>query len=206
MDKLQQLTQKLYEEGLSKGRSDADDLLNKAKEEARNIVNDARVKAESILHDARRNAEEIKKNTETEVALASRQTIATLKEEIQNLVTAKNLTPKVTEAIKDPDFLKKMILQVCQNWDGNQQSRTELEIMLPENTKEDLLKELRGALGKALDAGLEVKTSDSIKSGFKVAPKAGGYYISFTDQDFDELFQEYLRPKVAELLYGKEEK
>jgi V/A-type H+-transporting ATPase subunit E len=50
---------------------------------------------------------------------------------------------------------------------------------------------------------VEVKTDERVKSGFKVAPQAGGYYIRFTDEDFDALFREYLRPKVAELLYGQ---
>jgi hypothetical protein len=57
-------------------------------------------------------------------------------------------------------------------------------------------------LENALDSHIVVKTDEKMKSGFKVAPKDGGYYISFTDEDFDALFREYLRPKVAELLYG----
>ena len=201
-DKLQKLTRKLYEEGLSKGRSDADDLVAKAKEEARVIVNEARVKADSILREAQRQAEELQKNTETEVALASRQTIATLKEQIQSLVTAKELTPRVKDAVNDTAFLKDMILLTCKNWEGNGQTNTELEVMLPENAKAELLKELKSMLENALDSGVTVKTSEAVKSGFQVAPKEGGYYISFTDEDFDALFREYLRPKVAELLFG----
>ncbi len=57
-------------------------------------------------------------------------------------------------------------------------------------------------LENALDEGVTVKTSAQITSGFRVAPKDGGYYIGFTDGDFDALFREFLRPKVAELLFG----
>ena len=201
-DKLQKLTQKLYEEGLSKGRSDADDLVARAKEEAGTIVNEAKVKAESIVNEARRQADELKKNTETEVALASRQTIATLKEQIQTLVTARELTPKVKDMVDDTAFLKDMTLLVCKNWQGNQQTDAGLEVMLPENAKSSLVKELETMLGKALGEGVTVKTGENVKSGFRVAPKDGGYYISFTDEDFDNLFKEYLRPRVAELLFG----
>ena len=200
-DKLQELTRKLYEEGLSKGRSDADDLVAKAKEEAKTIVNEARTKAEAIIRETQRNAEELRKNTETEVALASRQTIATLKEQIRNLVTAKELTPKVQHAVSGTAFLQEMILLVCKNWEGNRQTNAELEVMLPESTKAELLEELKTMLGNALAAGVTVKTSEKATSGFKVAPREGGYYISFTDEDFDALFLEYLRPKVAGLLY-----
>ena len=202
-DKLQKLTQKLYEEGLSKGRSDADELLAKAKAEAAAIVNEAKVKAESIVGEARRAAEDMKKNTETEVVLASRQTVAALKEQIQTLVTAKELTPRVKDAVDDKAFLQKMILLTVKNWEGNGQSGAGLEVMLPENARQELLGELRAMLENALDGGVVVKTGERVKSGFRVAPKAGGYYISFTDEDFDALFQEYLRPKVSELLFGR---
>lgn len=43
-----------------------------------------------------------------------------------------------------------------------------------------------------------------MKSGFKVAAKDGGYYISFSDADFDALLGEYLRDKVSELLFKAE--
>ncbi len=203
MDKLQKLTQKLYEEGLSKGRSDADELLSKAKAEASDIVAQAKVKAEEIVAQARRNAEEMQKNTETEVALASRQTIAALKEQIQNLVTAKELTPRVKNAVDDRAFLQNMILLTVKNWEGNAQTNTGLEVMLPENAKGELENALKTLLENALDSEVVVRTSESVKSGFRVAPKEGGYYIGFTDEDFDALFQEYLRPRVSELLFGK---
>ncbi len=202
-EKLQKLTQKLYEEGLSKGRSEADDLVAKAKAEAAAIVNEAKVKAEALVAEAQRTAEEIQKNTETEVALASRQTIAALKEQIQNLVTARELTPRVKDAVDDKVFLQDMILLTLKNWEGNGQSCPGLEVMLPEKAQQELIGGLRAMLENALDDQIVVKTSEKVKSGFRVAPKEGGYYISFTDEDFDALFQEYLRPKVAELLFGR---
>ena len=52
-----------------------------------------------------------------------------------------------------------------------------------------------------LKAGVEVGYSKEVKTGFKVGEKSGGYYISFTDESFDALLQEYLREKVANLLY-----
>ena len=43
--------------------------------------------------------------------------------------------------------------------------------------------------------------SKEVRTGFKVGAKDGGYYISFSDADFDALMREYLREKVAHLLY-----
>ena len=43
--------------------------------------------------------------------------------------------------------------------------------------------------------------SAEVKSGFKVAQKGGGYYISFSDDDFNALLGSYLRDKVRDLLF-----
>ena len=48
-DKLQELTDRLYNEGLSKGRQEADALIAKAKAEAREIVDKANAEAKAIV-------------------------------------------------------------------------------------------------------------------------------------------------------------
>ena len=53
-----------------------------------------------------------------------------------------------------------------------------------------------------LAAGGEVGYSKEVRTGFKVGAKDGGYYISFSDQDFDALLKEYLRDKVYKMLYN----
>ena len=47
-NKLQELTQKLYNEGLEKGRSEAERLVADAKQEAAKILVDAKAEAEAI--------------------------------------------------------------------------------------------------------------------------------------------------------------
>ncbi len=202
-DKLQRLTQKLYEEGLSKGRNEADDLVKKAKEEAAAIVKEAKEKAGEILREAERNAQDMKKNTETEVALASRQVISTLKQNIENLILTKEISPAISDAVKDESFVKELILAVAGKWNGAEGNRTDLSVLIPSSASEKLEKELKEAAGKAFSGGLDVVRDDNVKTGFRIGPKNGGYYISFSDADFDALFREYLRPKVAELLYGE---
>ena len=48
-NKLQQLTQKLYDEGLEKGRAEAERLVSEAKSEAAKIIADAKAEAEAIV-------------------------------------------------------------------------------------------------------------------------------------------------------------
>ena len=58
-NKLQQLTQKLYDEGLEKGRAEADRLVAEAKKEAAKIVAEARAQAEDIVRKAQDKAEDV---------------------------------------------------------------------------------------------------------------------------------------------------
>ena len=87
-NKLQELTKKLYDEGLEKGRAEADRLVGEAKNEAAKIVAEARAQAEEIVKKARDKAEDVEKNTMTEIALAGKQAAAKIKSEIASMIVA----------------------------------------------------------------------------------------------------------------------
>ena len=60
-NKLQQLTQKLYDEGLEKGRAEADRMVADAKTRAAKIVADAEAQAGEIVRKAQAKAEDVEK-------------------------------------------------------------------------------------------------------------------------------------------------
>ena len=198
-NKLQQLTQKLYDEGLEKGRAEADRLVAEAKKEAAKIVAEARAQAEDIVRKAQDKAEDVEKNTMTEISLAGKQAAAKIKSEIAAMIVAKSTAAGVREAVMDPAFIKEMLLSVAKNWNGADAGKVELKALLPDRAKLD------EAFGKSaqelLSAGIEVGYSKEVKTGFKVGAKEGGYYISFSDADFDALLGEYLREKVSDMLF-----
>lgn len=196
--KLQELTEKLYAEGLSKGREDAERMVAEAEQKAAAIVAEAEKTAAATIKAAEQKAEEIKKNNQTEVALATRQAVAALKEQIANLVVAKAVEPAVHAATIEAGFVKEMLLGIARSWNGE---RVELEATLPMELKATLEADAEGAVKALLAEGVEVGYSEKVKSGFKVAPKDGGYYISFTDEDFAALLGEYLKEKIVKMLF-----
>ena len=173
-NKLQQLTQKLYDEGLEKGRAEADKLVADAKAEAREIVAEARAEAEEI----------VKK-----------------KSEIASLIIAKATARGVKEAVVDPAFIKEMLVAVAKNWNGSDSGKVELQALLPEGERKKLDAAFEESAKELLAAGVEVGWSKEVKTGFKVGAKEGGYYISFADADIEALLAEYLRDKVFQLLF-----
>ena len=71
-NKLQELTQKLYNEGLEKGRSEAERLVADAKQEAAKILAEAKAEAEAIAKAAELRAEDVAKNAMTEIIVGAK--------------------------------------------------------------------------------------------------------------------------------------
>ena len=203
-DKLQKLTDKLYEEGLAKGRSDADKIVAEAQAKAAEIVKTAEEKAAEIEAKAARKADETYRNTMTEISLAGRQAVSALKEKITDMVVAKAVTGSVHAAVVEPKFIEEMLLAVASGWNNNAAGKVSLEALLPEQWRNKFDAELKGVTARLLSEGIEVGFSDTVKSGFRIGEKNGGYYIGFSDADFDALLSEFLKEKVADILYGKQ--
>ena len=202
-NKLEQLTRRLYDEGLSKGRARADELVAEAEAKAKKIVADARADAERIVAEAGQSAAELKKNTRTEIALAARQSVSALKESIRTMIVARTAGKAVGGAMLDAEFVKELLLETVRNWQASG-GEAGLKALLPAGRKQELDAAFASAAKALLDAGVELEYADGVKNGFRIGPKDGGYYLSFTDADFNALLDEYLRPQVAGLLYGEE--
>ena len=198
-NKLQELTDKLFAEGLEKGRAEADNLVAEAKSKAQKIVAEAEAKAAAIVAAAEDKAADVEKNAMTEISLAGKQAVAKIKSEIETLIVAKSAGEGVKAANLDTAFIKDMLLAVAKGW--NNGAKVELSALLPEAKKAELDKGIEAAAKALLAEGVEVGFSADVKSGFKVGEKGGGYYISFSDESFEALLSVYLRDKVAQLLF-----
>ena len=200
-NKLQELTDKLYREGLSKGQLEAEQLLAKAKEEAVQIVERAKEEAAMVLTQAQKSAEEAKKNIEGEVKSASRQTMATVKQAIEELIMTKVVAAPSNTALSDVDFLKSLVKTAIERFNP-QSNNVQLSVILPEAMQQSLRTFSEEQIQKHLGGGLEIQFDKTFKAGFKIGAKSDGFHVSLTDKDFSALFGEYLRPHTRSLLFG----
>lgn len=200
-NKLQQLTEKLYNEGLSKGRAEAEAILAKAHADAEKIVAEAQDKAKSIVAEADKSAAQLKANAENEVRLAAGQLKSALRQQVEGMVQMEVLSPKVSEAWRDDSFIKELAVAAVQAV-GTENG---LRVVLPGNRGGELVEAVKNALAERFgaDGGIEVTTDARVRVPFRIMVREGGYYVSFSDADFDALFKSYLRPKVTELLFGQ---
>ena len=200
-NKLQELTDRLYEEGLSKGRQEADALLEKARKEAQDIVAQAREEAEAIRADAEKRAVKIRNMVQGDIKMASTQTIAALKQQVENMVLTKAVAKPVGVALSDEGFVKDLIKMVVRSFNASNPDGVPLEVILPAAAQKELEQAYRNEIEKELGAGVEVKNVKGLANGFKIGPKDGGYQLSFTADDFTGLVSEYLRPATKKILF-----
>ena len=199
-NKLQELTDKLYNEGLSKGKQEGEELLAKAKVQADEIITKAQAEAERILAAAQKQAEEIKTKTASDVKMAATQSIAATKKDIETLIVGKMTGEAVKKALSSADFIKELIQAVAEKF--TTEGPVDLNLVLPESLKNDLEPFATKELAKILGAGVEASFSKKVAGGFQIGPKDGGYFVSFTEETFNQLISEYLRPATKKLLFG----
>ena len=201
-NKLQELTDKLYNEGLAKGKQDADNLLSEAREQAAGIVAQAKEQAAKILSDAQKAADDLKTRTEGDIKMASTQTLAALRQQIAEMVETKAVGSKVDDTLSDKEFVGKLISTVAGAFKADGGAAA-LDVILPQQMKDQLQDFLAKNIDKTLAGSLSFGFSDDFAGGFRIAPKDKGYYLDFTDESFRDLLGEYLRPATAKHLLGK---
>ena len=200
MDKLQELTQKLYEEGLSKGKAEGEQVLEKARVQADEIIKEAREKAEEIVARAHKEADDYRTKVEGDVKMAATQTIQETKAGIENLIVAKAVDAPVKAALADESYIKEIISAVAAKFQADEAS--DLSLILPESLKARLEPYVKDTLAKTIGKGVDVKFSRSLSGGFHIGPKNGSWFISLSDESFEELIGSYLRPATKKLLFG----
>lgn len=201
-NKLQELTDKLYNEGLSKGQQDAENLLAKTQEEVKKMLDNAKDEAKQIINKANKEAEDIKKNADAEIRLAGRQMVEQVKQSVEETLMTKAIAEPTKSSFNDVDFIKEVIKTAIGQFSPSSDNNIELSLLLPEDKKQQLSDFTADKVQQLLKGGVDVQYSKSLKEGFRIGAKDKGYYISFTGNDFENLFKEYLRPTVQKLLFG----
>lgn len=201
-NKLQELTDKLYNEGLSKGKQAADQLLSNAKKEAAEIIANAKKEGEQIVANATKEALELKTKAENDIKMAGMQTISAVRQQIETAIIAKSVGSDIAKAANDTEFIKEIILTIAKAFNPSSEASVDLNLILPEKQEKEFGNFITAKLHEICKEGLTVTYSKSLDNGFKIGPKDGGYLINFTEEEFNGLISQYIRPKTRSILFG----
>lgn len=200
---MQELTDKLYNEGLSKGKQEGEEILAKARKQAEDIIARANAEAEAIKAAAAKEAQDMKVKTEGDLKLASTQALTATRKGIEDLVISKIADSQITSSLTSAEFVKSLITTVAKAFNPDNQEPVDIALVLPENMRKEMEKFVDSELSKLINAGVEASFSKKITGGFNIGPKDGGYFISFSDETFRSLISEYLRPVTRKFLFGE---
>lgn len=193
--KLEELTNKIYAEGVEKGNAEAKEIVAKAEEQAAQIVAEAKKQAEQCVQAAQQKAAELDKNTRSELKMFAEQSVNALRTEVTNLLTDRLATDSVKAATADKAFMQQVILKMVEGMvkDGKvtveAQDAKALQAYFESNAK--------GLLAK----GVKIEEVKGIKTDFQIIPEKGGYKLAFGEQEFVAYFKEFLRPQLIEMLF-----
>ena len=194
-NKIQELTEKIYREGVEKGNDEANRLISNAREEAAKIIEDARKEADAIILAARKNATEISENTQSEIKLFAGQALNALKTEVTSLLTNQVVSDAVKNFVSDKEFLNKFIVTLAEKWVSDE------PIVISTADAEGLKKYFATKAKEVLDKGVKVEQVNGIKSIFSISPADGSYKVNFGEEEFENYFKEFLRPQLVEMLF-----
>ena len=194
-NKIQELTDKIYREGVAKGNEEAQRLVSNAREEAAKILEDARKEAEAIVTAARKTATETAENTQAEIKLFAGQAVNALKTEVASLLTNQVVTDAVKGFVADKDYLNKFIVSLATQWVANE------EIVISTSDAEGLKKYFAANAKSLLDKEVKVEQVNGNKTLFSISPADGSYKVNFGEEEFENYFKDFLRPQLVEMLF-----
>ncbi|MBO7302058.1 MAG: hypothetical protein J6U58_05045 [Bacteroidaceae bacterium] len=193
-NKIQELTEKIYAEGVEKGKVEAERLVEEAKAQAAAILKEAQAEAEAIVAKAEKKATELDANAHSEIKLYGAQAVGALKSEVANMITDTIVKSAVKESLT-ADTMKSVLVKIAERWSANEQivistaEAAELKAYFTKNAK------------TLLDKGVEIKQVNGLKTAFSIAPADGSYKVNFGEAEFEAFFKAFLRPQMVELLF-----
>lgn len=210
---VEQLIQRLREQGVEEGKAQADAVLEEGRHRAEQRLADARREADEMVRQARETAEQTRVAGEEAVQLAMRDAMLRLKSELVEQF-ADRIRRLVTQELEDPDFLKQLVLEVSRRAapaDGQRatvllpKDVVGLEQLRrhPEEVKEGTLSHFVASVTKdMLRDGLEIASRDDALAGIRIRLEDEDLEIELTDRAVADLLLRHLIPRFRAIMEG----
>ena len=195
MEKIQQLTDKVYREGYERGQAEAARIIEEAQQRAEQIVATAQQKANEIESIGRKNVAEMEANTKNELKMYTAQALSALKGEVANVVCGTVVSSAVDRLVSDKEFLCKFTVALASKWVDNEP--VVIATSEAESLKNYFLKEAKAVL----DKGVTISKVNGHETMLTISPSDGSYRVNFGKEEFEDFFKSFLRPQLVEMLF-----
>jgi V/A-type H+-transporting ATPase subunit E len=210
---VQNLIDKLKNDGVSQGREEAERLVAEARAEAMNIVDQARQEAQEIVAGARKEAEQIETNGKQALQLASRDAALRFKEQLQQEFGGR-LSKLVGQSLQDPELIRQMIVEITsataprsqgqdsQDRAGGDSGNMQLLVSAGNDSQanEKLEQLVRSVSGDMLSEGVEVKVAGEPESGVRIKLVEQDVEIELTETAITKWLMRFLAPRFRSII------
>lgn len=193
-DKIKQLTDKVYTEGVERARTEGERIIAEAQERAASIVREAEARATELRQSAEQSNIRHREQTESELKLYAQRLVESTRASIEDSLTGTITTDAVRALQLDGDLLRQLVLKIVGGFS------VERGVVIETSEAEALQAHLSSAAKGLLEAGLEIKSVAGVPTHYVVRPKDGAYKVEIKPETFVELFKSVLRPTLASLL------
>lgn len=193
-DKIKQLTDKVYTEGVERARTEGERIIAEAQERAASIVREAEARATELRQSAEQSNIRHREQTESELKLYAQRLVESTRASIEDSLTGTITTDAVRALQLDGDLLRQLVLKIVGGFS------VERGVVIETAEAEALQAHLSSAAKGLLEAGLEIKSVAGVPTHYVVRPKDGAYKVEIKPETFVELFKSVLRPTLASLL------
>ncbi|MFP4098587.1 MAG: hypothetical protein ACLFP8_01690 [Alphaproteobacteria bacterium] len=211
------LIDRIREEGVNKGKSEADQIIAEAKKQAEAELKKAQKEADAYFIKRKTEIETLENSLGEELRSVFRDNLLKMKEDLVKQFTQK-IQRLISETTTDEDFLQRMILEIV----GKQRASVKVddaravEVLLPDdvvgldNLRKSPEQVREGSLGQfvmqqtgeLLRDGITFSSSKDIKGGIKVFLKDEKVTIDISDKALADMVMTYLQPRFRVLFEG----
>ena len=188
MEKIQELTEKIYREGVEKGQAEAERLIEEGRQKAAQIVEEAKEKAKEIVAMAQKEFANLEANTKNELKLYTNQALNALKSEVANVLTGKVAKDAACNLAADKDFLGQFAVALASKWVENE------PVVISSENAADLKGYFAAKAQELLDKGVTIEQVNGNATLFTISPADGSYKVNFGKEEFENYFKNFLRP------------
>jgi len=212
---VQALIDRLRDEGVEAGEKEAGRIVAEARERATRILEEARAEAKAERESARAEIEAERKAAQEALTIAARDTVLDLQGEMGRHFAAR-IRRLVGRELRDPEFLRRLILEVAGRTRPEGGDKERMEILLPQEVVgvEDLRRRpeevTEGTLThfvlatsrEMLKEGVEIRAGADHEAGIRIRLLDQDVEIDLTEKAIAALLLRHLLPRFRALLEG----
>lgn len=199
-DKVKKICEVLRKETLEPARKEAEDIVEQARLEAEKIVREAEENAVEISAQAKEDIQRQKNIFQASLSQACKQTVESLKQQIEEKLFNRELKDLITEHLREPKVLAQLISAVVKALE-KEGIDADLSAFIPASVQ---VKAVNALLGEQLLLKLREKSVllGPMTGGVEVKLRKDNISIDITDETLKALLANYMRKDFREMFFG----